>query len=387
MKVPEYSITGDILSFINCGLQYRYYNRGKLIPSRQIQRWFGEFIHGVMEEAYLWWKTSKAPRNFPWGWREHIRPIELTVSQRLKSKGLTPPFRIFCPYEGHNNMQGGCPDTSHPHKLIASKRAELAINVWGQHLFPLITDAEVRLRANKGMEKLKNLRGVDYYQITGVADVISSIKIDEAQQEDNEIVKFLRENEEVNRVIRELKSSGEEDYEVLVDYKGMRRPPLQSKTWEAHEWQILTYAWLREKQIGKRKVTAGILIYINELAPSKEDMEQLYDEVSSESTDVAPTGEDMQALLNWRKRGRLPILSEEYRKKRSIRIIPIHYDAIEKALKEFDAVVLEIEKCIKEEAKKVNIKEAWPHNFEKRNCDICDFNIHCYPDKYSIKVP
>lgn len=169
----------------------------------------------------------------------------------------------------------------------------------------------------------------------------------------------------------------------------MRRPSLKSNAWKAHERQALTYAWLRKKQIGKRKVVAGILIYINELCPSEDDMEQLYEEISEKSTDVMPEpeGDDKRTLLNWKKKGAPPTLSEEFRKKRSIRIIPIDCKAIRRSLREFDKVVYEIEKCIMKEAKGGSIKNAWPVNPAKRNCDICDFRTFCQPDKYSITVP
>jgi hypothetical protein len=307
-KIPEYSLTGDLLAYLNCGLQYRYHNRGCLPPSKPIQLWFGEFIHSVMEEAFIEWKQNTQRKRFPWQWIPEIRNIELQISQRLRARGLNPPANIFCPYESSYQRQGWCPDGNHPHKLIASRRAEEAINTWGAHLFPLIDSAEVHLRGIRDMPGYKERESrCDYYEITGIIDVISSINLRNSPF-GNLILHYIHKNPAVNEYIDSLSVS---EYEIIVDYKGMRRPSLVDRNWTYHEWQILTYAWLRSQQPEARTIAAGIIFYLNELTPLKQDIKEMRESIEKGSTDIMPQGRDLQVIQNLGKNVPFPFLSKQ----------------------------------------------------------------------------
>jgi hypothetical protein len=373
-KIPEYSLTGDLLSYLVCGLQYRYYNRGSLPPSTPVQLWFGEFIHSVMEEAYLEWKQSQQRKRFPWNWDPDIREIELRINQRLRARGLNPPPRIFCPYDSSFNRQGWCSDTNHPHQLIASQRTEAAINTWGQHLFPLIDDPEVRL---KGIREMPNYQpGIsrcNYYGITGVIDVISSVNLQDTPS-GNLILHYIHQNHELQQIITNLATT---KYEIIIDYKGMRRPPKNDPTWQHHEWQILTYAWLRSQQPQSRSIVAGIIFYLNELALSIEDLRELQKDIANNQTDVIPQGLDLQAIQNWSLNTTPPVLTRPFREQRAIRVVPINDTYIQKALQKFDHVVSEIESCVISEMSGRGIISSWVSNPIERNCTACDFKTFC----------
>ena len=384
-KIPEYSLTGDLLAYLTCPLQYRYHNKASLPPSTPVQLWFGEFIHSVMEEAYLEWQEEQQRRRFPWKWDPEIREIELRINQRLRARGLNPPPRLFCPYDSSINRQGWCSDANHPHKLIASQRAEAAINTWGQHLFPLIDEAEVRLKGIRPMPNYQpGISRCNYYGITGVVDVISSVNLQNAPS-GNLILHYLHQNTDLQRTIANFT-----EYEIIIDYKGMRRPSTNDPTWQYHAWQILTYAWLRSQQPQSKLIMAGILFYFNELTSSQEDMEKLQNDVNSGTTDIMPKGEDLQTIRNWRRNTPPPVLSTPFREQRSIRIIPVNDSYIQNSLQQFDGVVGEIELCVLSETSGGGILHSWRPNPIKENCTACDFKTFCpnpAPRRYHPTVP
>jgi len=385
--IPEYSLTGDLLSFLTCNLQYRYQNKGILPPSMPIQLWFGEFIHGVMEEAYLKWKNENIP--FDWNWLKHIRPVEEMIDLRLRARGLYPPLKQFCPYSEKNEEISKCDDSNHPHKLLASARAESAINIWGPYLFPLISSAEVLLKGIRKMPKYdKNSSRSNYYGINGIIDVLSSLKIDEnLKKSNNTILKYLSQDDDF---CKEVKSIESDEYEIIIDYKGMKRPAINTPMWDHHSWQILTYAWLRSKQEESKPIAAGIIFYLNELVPSTEDIISIKKDIIAGHTDVQVEKNDYDKVVNWNSDENYPHLSEKFKMDRSVRIVNIEKKSISNALTAFDEVVSTIEESVIEEINGSSIKNAWKAEANKRTCDACDFKSFCSNKKINsnkMKVP
>ena len=381
--IPEYSLTGDLLSYLTCGLQYRYQNKGTLPPSMPVQLWFGEFIHGVMEEAYLEWESKKT--EFPWDWKKDIRPIEDIIDRRLQVRGLYPPANHFFTIN-HPDSELTIDDLNeYDHKKLASARAEKAINVWGADLFPLMDSAEVLIKGLRDMPYTKNDKRSKYYGINGVIDVLSLVNI----KDDNKIVRYLKENKEFNKLAEKY---GDDEYEIIIDYKGMKRPPNDVKgsnneNWDYHERQILTYSWLRQKQEDKKPI-AGIIFYLNELVPSIEDLKLIKDDIHYHLTDVGGSKEyekDIELIENWQDDDEMPKLSEKFKIDRSIRIIPIDDDKINEALEKFDDVVEKIETSIIKEINGSKIQDAWSAEGEERTCSACNFKTFCKNNKNKTK--
>ncbi|WP_375766016.1 PD-(D/E)XK nuclease family protein [Archangium gephyra] len=358
--VPRYSLTGDLLSFLRCGLLYRYQNGSALPPSRPVQVWFGEFIHGVMETAYRMW--LEGARTFPWpcnpssplqpppsGRAPHdIGSIGELVETTLSAAGKTPRSRTL--------------------RESAYQRAELAVNHVGPHLFPLIVAAEEKVI---GTRELQPVAGAPMrarmYELHGIMDVLSSVSV--ASAAGNVI------REAVRRVCTQLPP----DADIIVDYKGSRRPPTAHPYWEQGGWQLQTYAWLRSRQSNTRPVAAGVLLYINELAPAADDLTTLLREMRDGGTDIVPAAgsPDAYQLNTWRPGAEVPTFSLDFRMARMIRVVPITEPSMNAAIAAFDEVVRRIESCVAQEAAHGDILRHWPAEGDEPTCDACDFRHFC----------
>jgi hypothetical protein len=373
--IPSYSLTGDLLAYLRCGLQYRYHHRGALPPSRPVQLWFGEFIHGVMEEAYRQWNNS--PSSFPWD-DATLLAIEDLIIRRLGARGIWPRNPAICDLRARRSGD--------PVDDLAHRRARAAINVWGPHLFPLVAQAEVRLKGIRLMTGVAAGARADYYEVQGIVDVLTSVELSAARAS-NRLLMALQADQTVStslgRVIAQSSGTAGSVCEVIVDYKGMRRPDTDDSTWQHLGWQILTYAWLREQQPGAAPVVGGILLFLNELEPSRDDMIQLWDEVFGQNaprTDVVPLGADLMALRAWnpnRRGATPPTLSLDYRIARSIRVVPVTVSDKQRSLTAFDQTVAEIETSVVHERGGQLLTSCWRANRVDQTCAACDFRTYC----------
>ena len=146
-EVPRYSLTGDVLSFQRCPLQYRYYNGSSLPPSRPVQMWTGEFVHGVLEEAFRHWQLHHPP--FPWPCHPTPWPSPPTPLARASND-----IGVLGDLVETKLAAGGKRPRSRTARDAAYGRVEAGVNILAPHLFPLITSAEQQISGTRAMPPL-----------------------------------------------------------------------------------------------------------------------------------------------------------------------------------------------------------------------------------------
>lgn len=361
--LPSYSLTGDLVAFLRCGLQYRYTRIGQLPSTRPVQAWFGQFIHGVLEEAYREYHEARQKAiddSPPWDDDRIIRLCDL-IKARLAAQRLFPWGEDL--------------------EKLGYRRARVAVNELGAELFPLIHRAEVRLTGARDLpvDRIPNkfrFREADRYEVVGVIDVITHIELSDPELQNNLIVKTI---------LHELPPALRDNFEIILDYKGMRRPPNKTGTgatdyWNIYGWQIQTYAHLRQSHEDSLPVAAGAILYINELDPTAGDLYTLKEEIAAGTTDVIPArGSKVETVLSeWRDKERLPLLPLEFRFERMMRLVNISPRSIEESLNAFDDVVARIETCRGRELVEGCVMQTWEKNAsDESTCTACDSKTYC----------
>ncbi len=259
----------------------------------------------------------------------------------------------------------------------------------GPHLFPLIYRAEVRVTGARVLPAIQanlQFRVADRYEMVGVVDVVTHVELAQPSVASNPIVAAVRQA---------LGPTLPPEFELIIDYKGMRRPPVPkgpgASLWTQYEWQLQTYGGLRQKQDDALRVVAGVLVYVNELHPTRSDIERLQDEMLAGDTDIPPTpgSADEVALRTWHRRSKaLPQFSFEYRLARALRIVPISPATVAQAEVAFDKVVKDIETCRGREVHGASLLTAWDRNpSDESTCVVCDSRTFCpdYQAQYAAK--
>lgn len=374
--LPSFSLTGDLLGFLRCGLQYRYTRIGNLPSSRPVQMWFGRFIHGVLEEAYRQYATElEEGNNNPPPWPDaRVEDICNVIKRRLAAENLFP-WTVQL-------------------EKIGNERAKVAINQLGPHLFPLIHRAEVRLTGTRALPTVSipshlRFREADRYEMVGIVDVITHFELNDVALQSNPLLQLIT---------AALPAQSPDQFEVIIDYKGMRRPSFNTGSsagpsyWDIYAWQVQTYAHLRRVHEDSLPITAGVILYVNELQPTAGDLVRLKQEIASGATDVVPdSGSQAEKMLNnWRERDPLPDLPFEFRLRRAARVVTVTDQSVDQALAEFDQVVARIEVCRGQELQRSQVIPSWEKNATDENtCTACDARTFCpsYTQQNQPRLP
>jgi CRISPR/Cas system-associated exonuclease Cas4 (RecB family) len=363
--VPSYSLTGDLLSYLRCRLQYRYHSGSALPPSRPVQLWFGEFLHGTLELAFRFWEESGGVYPFPWPCNQ--REWRATAPEWKKND-----IGRFADIVESSLRQQGKQARSREARNSGFRRVEAIVNNLGPHLFPLIAAAEKKVIGTRAVPVSERMIRCSNYEVHGIIDVLTNVTLGQVEE-----ANLIRD------CVREACPDLKGEYEVIVDYKGSERPLIEfdkKSYWEQGDWQVQTYAWLRSRQPDALPVAAGILIYTNELTPGDREMVNLKRGIKENKTEVLPLlgSNDEQITRMWKPGNSTDQLSLDFRLRRAIRVIPITYESTQRALLAFDDVVKLIEEDIAEEAQSGNILIAWsPSCKDDGTCAACDFRHFC----------
>lgn len=342
--------------------------------------WTGEFLHGVLEDAFRRWPEA---RQFPWPYVARIGDLPKLDEPAPEDWPAHHVGRLGLRMEKHLAAAGRSPRNAQA-RFNAYRRAAEAINVLGPDLFPLITTAEEPISGTLPIDLPENSpRNADRYELNGIVDVISSVQLQE--HTNNRFVETLGRGDQCH----------DDAFDVIVDYKGMRRPSRESQsdqTWDDHAWQIQTYAWLRSKRQDRARVGYGAVIYLNELYPSRKDMEALRRDRDDGTSDVLPvpgSADDyvVMGVPRTEENGddedyaddpaANAGLSLEFRLRRAVRTIDVATHNQEQALRQIHEVVEDIERRVANEHADGQIRQNWPSNGRHQDCVACDFKHTC----------
>jgi hypothetical protein len=246
-------------------------------------------------------------------------------------------------------------------RISAYERADAAINQLGPHLFPLIDKAERKVLGTRALPPSEHpaVERAGRYVLQGIIDVLGHTQLDEEST-----------NNPLKRAIVEQVPDLAGEYEIIIDYKGARRPHRDDNPrgdWKLGQWQVQTYASLRSQ-------------------PGAKEIASLRREMTDGTTDLvpAPGSADYYQINAWMP-GHALTLTTDFRLRRAIRVVPVDAASMAEATGMIDGVARAIEDRVAEERGSLRIKQAWPADSDDEDtCVACDFRVSC--ERYNRNV-
>ena len=344
--LPTYSLTGDLLSFLRCGLQYRYAQPCNLRPPHSSQQWFAQFLQQTLEEAWL--ASNHNPNQLPPLPASDTKQLLDDINDRLESRGL----RCSSPTGAAYGRQ----------------RAESALNELAPLLFPLLTHFPLHTRRTRTPQQ---------YELAAIIHGIAQLQFPNPQLSDNLLVQLIQ---------KQLPAATPQAIELIVDLKATERPENgidSSLLNDPHCWQIQACAHLRAPTAAAPPV-AGLIVYLNELVPARRHFIALRNSLAQpppHSLVPTPDSSDARILQTWRPRDPTeppPLLSLEFRLRRAVRIIPISPELQQHSLHQFDRLAGRITACKSRETETGQILSSWDRNSSHPpTCEACDARTWC----------
>lgn len=370
-----WDIAADLLSFLRCGLQYRYSRPGKPRPSHSSQQFSGQFLQQVLEDALLHSHSTAGP-SFPWP-DERLGELLDHVERRLAARGVRCHSAIGRHY--------------------TRLRAAAAVNELGPFLFPFLCHARLQVRSSRRTAEPVTHGGSDNqpsWELTATIHAVARLQLRDPAFMSHGLVKLLHQ---------QLPAVPADTVEILVDFQGNRRPdssgcrrPFEDVT----QQQIQACSSLYSPRT-PHSVIAGLVCYLSELVPSRRQFLALRKALMQRAGDPcipAADSQDARILRTWKPGSANevpPLLSLAFRLQRTLSIIPITSAGQQAALQHFDSTVQRIRLCRSRELLTGRIVSAWERNAANAAvCRACDARTWCpehtpaqQPELPGIRLP
>lgn len=284
---PRFGLTSDILGFRRCPRQYGFFRARDYVPAHTVQLFYGSIIHEVLDRAHHHYRGLYDPST------KGTLPTEQDIDNYFTEVELVLRSR-------------GIRSMNQEMRSNALKVLKRFNKIEGPTLYTRVIDTEHRVQGDR-----------ERYIVEGVIDVLIDSKT----------------------------GSSAPDKVEIWDYKGTKRPGLNSEDMKTYSYQMLVYAALYRLRNGCYPGSA-ILYFLNEL--------------NSDSFTATPPNAQLRIDLN--------------------------NTEVQRALNEFDNTANDIIRCYDTNEWKPPSTSRMPDL--KETCDVCDIRWSCpsYQKVRSVKA-